>query len=145
MSIEALFITAPNWKQPRGPSVGKQINYIWTMEYFIALKWAIKTLSLSAKRLSPEQGVHREFLNRHLSSACWVASVVSDSFQSYGLEPIRLPCPWDSPGKKNTRAGCHALLQGIFPIQRSNPCLLRLLPCRQVLYCPVSGKAQNKL
>ena len=27
----------------------------------------------------------------------------------------------DSPGK-NTGVGCHALLQGIFPTQRSNPC-----------------------
>ena len=26
----------------------------------------------------------------------------------------RLLCPWDSPGK-NTRVGCHALLQAIFP------------------------------
>ena len=25
-------------------------------------------------------------------------------------------CPWDSPGK-NTRVGCHCLLQGIFPTQ----------------------------
>ena len=33
---------------------------------------------------------------------------------------------WDSPGK-NTGVGCHALLQGIFSTQRSNPCLLRLL------------------
>ena len=36
----------------------------------------------------------------------------------------------DSPGK-NTRVGCHALLQGIFPTQGSNPGLLH---CRQVLY-----------
>jgi len=28
----------------------------------------------------------------------------------------RLLCPWNSPGK-NTEVGCHALLQGIFPIQ----------------------------
>ena len=35
-------------------------------------------------------------------------------------------CPWDSPGK-NTGVGCHALLQRIFPIQGSNPCLLCLL------------------
>jgi len=35
----------------------------------------------------------------------------------------RLLYPWDSPGK-NTGVGCHALLQGIFPIQGSNPCLL---------------------
>ena len=26
-------------------------------------------------------------------------SVVSDSLQSHGLQPTRLPCPWDSPGK----------------------------------------------
>ena len=38
----------------------------------------------------------------------------------------------DSPGK-NTGVGCHALLQGIFPTQGSNPGLLH---CRQILlYC----------
>ena len=31
--------------------------------------------------------------------------------------PVRLLCPWDSPGK-NTGEGCHVLLQGIFPAQR---------------------------
>ena len=36
-----------------------------------------------------------------------------------------------SPGK-NTRVGCQALLQGIFPTQGSNPGLLH---CRQILYC----------
>ena len=36
----------------------------------------------------------------------------------------------DSPGK-NTGVGCHALLQGIFPTQGSNP---HLLHCRQILY-----------
>ena len=34
--------------------------------------------------------------------------------------------PWDSPGK-NIGVGCHALLQGIFPTQGLNPCLLSLL------------------
>ena len=38
----------------------------------------------------------------------------------------RLLCPWDSPGK-NSRGGCHVLLQGIFPTQGLNPHLLRLL------------------
>ena len=37
----------------------------------------------------------------------------------------------DSPDK-NTRVGCHALLQGIFPTQGSNPGLLH---CRQIVYC----------
>ena len=40
--------------------------------------------------------------------------------------PARPLCPWDSPGK-NTGVGCHALLQGIFLTQGSNPCLLCLL------------------
>ena len=44
-----------------------------------------------------------------------------------------LLCPWDSPGK-NTGVGCHALLQGILPIQGSSPLLLCLLHCRQILW-----------
>ena len=42
----------------------------------------------------------------------------------------RLLCPWDSPGK-NTRVGCYALFQGIFPTQGPNP---GLPDCRQILY-----------
>ena len=55
-----------------------------------------------------------------------IQRVVPDSLQPYGLWPARFLCPWDSPGK-NTRVGCHALLQGIFPIQGLNPRLLHLL------------------
>ena len=40
--------------------------------------------------------------------------------------PVRLLCPWNFPGKY-TGAGCHFLLQGIFPTQGSNLCLLHLL------------------
>ena len=43
-----------------------------------------------------------------------------------GLQPARLLCPWDSPGK-DAGEGCRALLQGIFPTQGSNLCLLCLL------------------
>ena len=39
-------------------------------------------------------------------------SVVSDSLRHHGLQPARLPCPWDAPGK-DPGVGCHALLQGI--------------------------------
>ena len=62
--------------------------------------------------------------------ACSVASVVFDSLQCYGLQPAKLPCAWNFPGK-NTGVGCHSLLQGIFPAQGSNPGLLN---CRQILY-----------
>ena len=39
-------------------------------------------------------------------------------------------CPLDSPGK-NTRVGCHSLLQGIFLTQGLSLCLLH---CRCILY-----------
>ena len=35
---------------------------------------------------------------------------MSDSVRPHGLQPTRLPCPWDSPGN-NTGVGCHFLLQ----------------------------------
>ena len=47
-------------------------------------------------------------------------SVESDSLPPHGLQPARLLCPWDSPGKK-TGVGCHFLLQGIIPTQGLNP------------------------
>ena len=57
---------------------------------------------------------------------CAVASVLSDSVQRYGLQPSRLFCPGDSPSK-TTGTSCHFFLQGIFPTQGSNLCLLHLL------------------
>ena len=51
---------------------------------------------------------------------------MSDSWQHHGLQSARLLSPWDSPGE-NTGVGCHALLQGIFPVQGSNPRLVCLL------------------
>ena len=39
------------------------------------------------------------------------------------LQPTMLLCPWDFPSK-NTGAGCHSLLQGIFLTQGANPSLL---------------------
>ena len=67
-------------------------------------------------------------------------SVVSDSV-THGLQPSRLLCPQDSPGK-STGLGSHFLLQGIFPAQGSNPCLLCLLHCRQILY-PLSDRKRQ--
>ena len=63
---------------------------------------------------------------------CLLASVTSDSLWPHGLQPASLLCLWDFPGE-NTGVGCHALLQGIFPNQGSNPRLLKLLHCRWIL------------
>ena len=56
----------------------------------------------------------------------YVASVVSNSLQPYGLQPARLLCPRNFPGK-NSGVGCHFLLQGIFLNQGWSPCLLCLV------------------
>ena len=53
-------------------------------------------------------------------------SVMSDSLQPHGLQPAKILCPWDFPGK-NTGVRCHFLLQEILPTQGLNPCLLQLL------------------
>ena len=57
-------------------------------------------------------------------------SVVSDSLRPHGLQLTRLLRSWDFPDK-NTGVGCHFLLQGVFPIQGSNPGLPH---CRQTFY-----------
>ena len=50
-------------------------------------------------------------------------SVMSDCLRPYGLQPARLLCPWNLPGR-NTGAGCCFRLQRIFLSQGSNPRLL---------------------
>ena len=59
------------------------------------------------------------------------------SLPSSSVQPTKLFCPWDSPGK-NTGVGCHSLLQGIFFTQGSN------LHCRQILY-QLSHKGSPRL
>ena len=67
---------------------------------------------------------------------CALSPCVCQSFSRvrllwpHGLYPTRLPCPWHSP-RKNTRVGCHFLLQGIFLTQGWNPGLLH---CKQIFY-----------
>ena len=73
-------------------------------------------------------------------------SVMSDPLRPHRLQPARLLCPWNSPGK-NTGVGSHSLLQRIFPTQGLN---LGLQDCRQILYhlshqgSPLLGEAELK-
>ena len=57
-------------------------------------------------------------------------------FVTLWLQPAKLLCPWDSPGK-NTGVGCHAPLQGIFHTQGWNLSLL-CLPHWQVGSLPLT-------
>ena len=72
----------------------------------------------------------------------WSRSVASDSLQPQGLQPTRLLLPWDSPGK-STGVGGHFLLQGIFPTQRSNPCLLHCTGRRFTVWATREDKEIN--
>ena len=46
--------------------------------------------------------------------------------QPHGVQPAKLPYPWNFPGN-NTGAGCYFLLQAISPTQGSSPLLFHLL------------------
>ena len=61
-------------------------------------------------------------------------SVVSDSLPPHGLYS-----PWNSPAQ-NTVVGSLSLLQGLFPMQGSNPCLPQ---CRWALPAEPQGKPKN--
>ena len=69
----------------------------------------------------------------NITSCVHASSVGSSSLPPYVLQPARLLCPWDFPGK-NTGVSCHFFLQRIFLTQISNPHLLCLLHCRKILY-----------
>ena len=68
-------------------------------------------------------------------------TVMSDSATPWTVQPIRLLYPWGFSGK-NTRVGCHLLLQGIFLTQGSN---LHLLHSRWILYHWTIREASEKV
>ena len=86
----------------------------WNPHLFHLLHWQVGSLPLA-----PHD-------NNQFSSV----TQLSDSLQPHGLQPTRLLCPWNSPGK-NTGVGSHSLVQAIFLTQGWNLCLLH---CRQFLY-----------
>ena len=70
--------------------------------------------------LSILNNVFHKTYSAYVGARAKSASLVSDSLGPQGLQPARLLCLWDFPGK-NTGVGCHFLLQGIFLTQGSNP------------------------
>ena len=74
-----------------------------------------------------------------------VCSAMSNSLEPHGLQPARLLCPWDSPGKM-TGLGCHAFLQGVFLTQELNPQNLSFLSLLhwQVVYLPLTSPGKSR-
>ena len=64
------------------------------------------------------------------AEAGWCVGSHLQLFRANACSPPGFSVLGDSPGK-NAGVGCHALLQGIFLIQGSNPSLLH---CRWILY-----------
>ena len=96
--------------------------------------WLLTSCQSLNPMLCMINGFHK-YTNIDHYSVC-ACSFISNSLRSHGLQSIRLLCPWDFPGK-NTGVGCHFLLQGIFPTQGYNSCLLH---GRQILYTEPPGK-----
>ena len=76
-----------------------------------------------------EHNVHNFNLFIKLFILYWTVCV-SCSLRLHRLQPARLLCPWNSPGK-NSGVDYHSILQRNFPTQGSNP---GFLPRRQILY-----------
>ena len=81
---------------------------------------------------------HLQFYRMGCCSCYLVTKSCLTLFQHHGLQPTRLLCPWDFPGK-NTGLGCHFLLPGIFQTQRSNPHFL----CWQADSLPLSHQGAH--
>ena len=99
-----------------------------------------KIKSVTVSIVSPSICYEVTGLDIYNASHCWarwwcaVLCLVAQSYTAL-CNPMDCSLPAssvleDSPGK-HTGVGCHALLQGIFPTQGSNPGLLH---CRQILY-----------
>jgi len=92
-----------------------------------------------------DQMLHAEVLCRR--RCCLVTKSCPTLWDPIDCSPARLLCSWDFLGK-STGVGCHFLLQGIFPTQGYNSCLL---PGRQILYhwatreaCFINGRELNR-
>ena len=72
------------------------------------LEWVAIAFSRASSR--PRDQTWVSCIVGRFFTACYGASVVSNSGRPHRRQPTRLPRPWDSPGK-NTGVGCHCLLQ----------------------------------
>ena len=135
-------ITIPDWKAPQMPNKknGDKLFFFFhnRILYNNDNKWIILqtiirvnlTSIIACKKKTPGM-VKPMGSQRGTWLSTWTATTRLRCFSRVrlcaapGTEPSRLLCRWDSSGK-NTGVGWHALLQGTFPTQGSNPPLLRL-------------------
>ena len=121
------------------PSEGRKAGGVGLLSILtLVLPWEGICFSLSEKLhpLGPTgwecraQGSAEELrlarTQRHVSVCAGLVTQSCLTLRPRGLLPVRLLCPWNSPGK-DTGVSCRALIEGIFPPQGSNSRLLCLL------------------
>ena len=113
---------------------GEEISRHWAAAHFSAFHGAGGHHGVTY----PGDGLQWVHMRLMVCASCLVTQWCP-TLWPHGLQPARLLHPWDFPGK-NTRGGCHALLQGIFPTQGSNSGILH---CRQVLYKEAQGSRSS--
>ena len=108
----------------------------------VASEWKCLFWVFHKTENSSDLGEHLSVCRHFIKSKCQISlfqpeksesvrlSGMSDLSDAMDCSPPGSSVHGDSPGK-NTGVGCHALLQGIFPIQGSN---LGLLHYKQILY-----------
>ena len=118
-------------KGPSGQRYGFSSSHAWMWELDYKESWASKnwcfwtvvlekTLesplnSKEIKSVNPKGNQPWTFIRRTDAEAV-SCSVMPDSLRPHGLQPTRLLCPWDFPGK-DTGVGCHFLLQGMLKLK----------------------------
>ena len=102
-------------------------NYNWI--WIVLLKWWFSTRG-DFSLWETFDSVQRHFCLWSVCCAALSHSVCPILWDPMDCNPPVSSVHGDSPGK-NTAVGCHALLQGIFPTQGSNPGLPH---CRRILY-----------
>ena len=109
--------------------------------------WLSSTPQTAAHQASPSLGFSRQehwsglpFPSpMHASEKWkWSPSVMSYSSRPHGLQPTRLLCPWDFPGK-STGVGCHWLLRvspsGAVNVKQLIGVINGLLTSHMILFC----------
>ena len=110
------------WPPSRlGGCAGLHLSQGWaSLQRVSRAPWRQRCTPASAGSIGPAVCVLSRFSCVRLFATPWAVA-------------SQAPLSRDSPGEI-IGMGCHALLQGIFPTQRSNPCLPQLLYCSQILY-----------
>ena len=88
----------------------------------INLKWII-ALNKRSKTIKLLEGKQEMFLILGCFVCCLVTKSYPTLLQPNGLQPTRLHCPWNFPGK-NLEWVYQFFLQSVFLNQGLNPCLL---------------------